>query len=109
MTYSMEKLLDLVIAENASDLHLVVDKEPIVRLHGQLLSAGKAKLTSEDTLRMFKEIAPEKKHNDLEEHGGSEFSYAYGDKARFRVSAYLDRGKPAVAIPSHSHEDSIPR
>ena len=36
MSYSMSDLLQLVVAENASDLHIRVGAPPVIRVHGIL-------------------------------------------------------------------------
>ncbi|MFA4985534.1 MAG: type IV pilus twitching motility protein PilT [Candidatus Brocadiia bacterium] len=98
MAYSIHSLLDLVVRQNASDLHLVVHREPTLRLHGSLFIAGKNQLTREDTDAMAKELCDEAKYKSLNETGGAEFSYDLSGKARFRVSIYKERGNISLAI-----------
>ena len=45
----MEDLLRLVIDEGGSDLHLSVGSPPAVRLRGELVKLGLARLTPDDT------------------------------------------------------------
>jgi twitching motility protein PilT len=94
----MEKLLDVVVDQNASDLHLVVKREPVVRIDGKLRTLKTKVLTPDDTMTLMKSITPERNQQELQEVGGTDFSFAYGDKARFRVSCYKDRGTVAVAM-----------
>jgi len=94
----MEKLLDVVIDQNGSDLHLVVGREPVVRIDGKLRTLKTKVLTPDDTVDLMKSITPERNQQELQEVGGADFSFAYGDKARFRVSCYKDRGTVAVAM-----------
>jgi Tfp pilus assembly protein, pilus retraction ATPase PilT len=94
----MEKLLDVVVDQDASDLHLVVGREPIVRIDGKLHRLKTKMLNPDDTMALMKSITPERNQQELQEVGGTDFSFAYGDKARFRVSCYKDRGTVAVAM-----------
>ncbi len=98
MGYSLNKLLDLVIEENASDLHIIVGREPVVRLHGRLMPAGSALLTAADARAMVEQLCSEHKRKCFNEEGGAEFSFSYNGRARFRVSVYMERGNPALAI-----------
>ncbi len=98
MPYSINKLLDLTVSEGASDLHLVVNREPTVRLHGKLVVAGSTVLTPAETLKFAQELCSEEKMKRLDERGGAEFSFDFEGKARFRVSAYKERGNVSLAI-----------
>jgi len=94
----IEKLLDVMIDQDASDLHVVVGREPVVRIDGKLRTLKTKVLTPDDTMALMKSITPERNQQELQEVGGADFSFAYGDKARFRVSCYKDRGTVAVAM-----------
>ena len=98
MAYSLNALLDLMIRENASDLHLVVGREPIVRQHGSLLSAGDPHLTPSEIRKLADDICEKGSVVFSHKKGGVEFSFDYNGKARFRVSIYNERGNYALSI-----------
>ena len=50
--FDIKKLLQSVVKHGASDLHLVVGREPIVRQHGSLLSAGDPHLTPSEIRKL---------------------------------------------------------
>jgi twitching motility protein PilT len=100
----IDRLLDTVIKQEASDLHLTVGKPPTVRLSGRLVELKTKILEPDDTLALMKSISPEKAQNELQEEGGSDFGFAYGDmadeerSARFRVSIFRQRGDVALVL-----------
>jgi len=92
MSISMTELLQLVVDEEASDLHVEVDAPPMIRVHGELTPLEVDHLTAEDTERMVKSIASDAHMRTIQEFGSVDFGFAFGDQARFRVSAFKQRG-----------------
>lgn len=100
----MSDLLQLVVDENASDLHLRVGVPPILRIHGQLTPLDADNLRPEDTERLMKSIISEDHTQRVREQGGTDFGFGFGDVARFRVSVFKERGQIGIVlrlIPSH--------
>jgi len=94
----IEKLLQTVIERDASDLHLVVGRPPTLRRHGRLVSLKTQVLTPEDTVGLMKSITPDRSQQELDESGTSDFGFAYGDRARFRVSVFRQKGHISMAL-----------
>jgi twitching motility protein PilT len=92
----IDRLLDTVVKLGASDLHLTVGRPPTIRLHGNLRSLQTKVLDSEDMVSLMKAITPERNQQELQEEGGSDFGFAYGEAARFRVSVFRQRGDLAI-------------
>ncbi|MBI1882681.1 MAG: type IV pilus twitching motility protein PilT [Chlamydiae bacterium] len=88
----ISELLEIVVDENASDLHLSVGTPPHVRLNGRLLPLEMDALRGEDTERLIRGIASEEHWEKLRKMGGSDFGFTFSDKARFRVSIYKQKG-----------------
>ncbi len=95
---NIDRLLDTVIKQGASDLHLTVDLPPTLRLNGRLRALKTKVLTVEDTTSLMKSIAPERAQQELQEEGTCDFGFAYGDAARFRVSIFRQRGNIAIVL-----------
>ena len=98
---NIDRLLDTVIREKVSDLHLTTGKPPTVRMRGHMVELKTKKLEPDDTAALMKSISPERAQNELQEVGGSDFGFAYenGDlKARFRVSIFKQRGDIALVL-----------
>src|SRR5467141_1399666 len=92
MSYSMSDLLQLVVAEGSSDLHLRVGVPPVIRLHGVLHRVEGPPLRPEDTEELMRSITSEDHIQRVRERGGADFGFAFGDLARFRVSIFKERG-----------------
>jgi len=97
-TLLMDKLLQTVVNTGASDLHITVGQPPVIRLHGRMRRLETKELEGEDTVSLMKQIAPERCQQQLQEVGGSDFGFAFGDQARFRVSLFKQRGKVAMVL-----------
>ena len=87
----MAELLQFVVDEGVSDLHLEVGVPPVVRLHGDMTQMNLPPLTAEDTERLVKSIASEVHIQKIQEVGSADFGFAFGDQARFRVSAFKQK------------------
>ncbi len=98
MTVEMSDLLDLVVEEGASDLHLAVNSPPVLRVHGDLVPLETETLTADDTERLMKNIISEQDEQKVRQHGGTDFGFAFSDKARFRVSVFRQRGVIGIVM-----------
>jgi len=94
----IDRLLDTVVRTGASDLHLTVDRPPTIRLHGGLRNLQTKILESDDMVSLMKSITPERNQQELSEMGGTDFGFAYGEAARFRVSIFKQRGDLAMVL-----------
>jgi len=88
----MSDLLQLVVSENASDLHIRVGAPPVIRVHGVLHRVEGPVLRPEDTEELVQSITSEERIQEVREHGGSDFGFAFGELARFRVSVFKEKG-----------------
>jgi len=95
-TMQIDRLLDTVVKHGASDLHLTVGRPPTIRLHGHLQNLKTKVIDSDDMVGLMKAITPERNQQELQEEGGSDFGFAYGEAARFRVSVFRQRGDLAI-------------
>jgi twitching motility protein PilT len=97
-TVQIDRLLDTVIRQNASDLHLSVGRPPTLRLHGKLRSLATKVLDSDDMVSLMKSITPERSQQELQEEGSCDFGFAYGTEARFRVAIFKQRGDVTIVL-----------
>ena len=95
-TIQIDRLLDTVVKLGASDLHVTVGRRPVIRHHGHLKDLQTKVLDSDDMVSLMKSITPERNQQELQEEGGTDFGFAYGDAARFRVSVFRQRGDIAM-------------
>jgi len=97
-TLHIDRLLETCIKRGASDLHLSVGRPPSLRLHGRLRSLETKVLEPEDTLALMKSITPERCQQELQEEGGTDFGFSYGDAGRFRVSVFHQKGNTSIVL-----------
>src|SRR5512146_495732 len=98
MSYSMSDLLQLVVSENAADLHLRVGVPPVIRLHGVLHRVEGPALKPEDTEELMRSITSEDHIQQCRERGGADFGFAFGELARFRVSVFKEKGNFGIVL-----------
>jgi len=97
----LETLIDTVVAEGASDLHISVGNHPLIRVHGSLIPLLKMPVyQKEDVLGVISEILAEEQNTLFLSEQEADFSYAPKNKTnlRFRGNAYFQRGTPGVAL-----------
>jgi twitching motility protein PilT len=87
-----------VVDEGATDLHIRVGVPPVIRLHGRLVHMDLPSLVPEDTEHLMKAITSEAHIQKVREQGGTDFGFAYGDAARFRVSVFKERGNFGLVL-----------
>jgi twitching motility protein PilT len=97
-TILIDKLLHTVVNKDASDLHIAVGQPPVIRLHGHLRALETKVLEPEDTVALMKSITPERCQTELQEVGGTDFGFAFGDAARFRVAVFKQRGNIGMVL-----------
>ncbi len=88
----MNELLSIVVERNASDLHLTVDSPPVLRIDGRLDVLDFQPLMADDTVELMKSITSAAQQQKIQERGGTDFGFAFGDLARFRVSVFKQKG-----------------
>ena len=98
MSYQMSDLLQLMVSEGAADLHIRVNIPPVIRLHGILHRVEGPVLKPEDTEELMRSITSEDHIQQIREKGGADFGFAFGELARFRVSAFKEKGNFALVL-----------
>ena len=98
MGYSMSDLLQLVVSEGSSDLHIRVGTPPTIRVHGILHRVEGPVLQPEDTEELMRSITSEDHIQGVRERGGADFGFAFGDMARFRVSVFKEKGNFGLVL-----------
>jgi len=98
----LEKFLFQVLETDASDLHLVAGKPPIIRVDSYLLPLqDHGILDGEKIESIVLPILTD--FQKLDKKRQVDFSYAFKDRARFRINVYYQKGTLAAAfrhIPS---------
>ncbi|MBW7905995.1 MAG: type IV pilus twitching motility protein PilT [Phycisphaerae bacterium] len=97
-TVHIDRLLETCIRVNASDIHLHVGRPPVLRMDGRLRSLETKVLEPDDTVALMKSVTPERNQQEFQEEGGTDFGFAFGDKGRFRVSVFRQKGHVSMVL-----------
>ena len=95
----IETLLEECVKRNASDLHIQVGLPPILRVDGALIPiAGLSVLNEEAIQKLVFSTLDSEQREVLSKDKEFDYSFAFGDMARFRVNAFQERGNLAAAF-----------
>jgi twitching motility protein PilT len=97
-TILIDKLLHATVKQGASDLHLAVGQPPVLRLSGRMQKLKTKVLEPEDTMALMKSITPERCQQEFQETGSTDFGFAFGEAARFRVSIFRQKGNVGLVL-----------
>ncbi|MBW8781443.1 MAG: type IV pilus twitching motility protein PilT [Verrucomicrobia bacterium] len=98
MSYEMNDLLELVVDQGASDLHIQVGQPPTLRLSGSMVPIEGPALTPADTEKLMLSITPDNHQQSVKLNGGADFGFAFLEKARFRVSVLKAKGNYGLVL-----------
>jgi len=96
--FDYKAVLQNMIQNNASDLHLKVGRPPTLRVDGQMISLDSEPLKQEDLRSLAEQIMAPKNIKEFSELKESDFALAVPGIGRFRVNAYQQRGTIAYAF-----------
>lgn len=98
-TIKIETLLEECIRRKASDLHIQYGIPPILRVDGALIPVPNTPALTEDALQnlIFATMDEDQKKIYVKDKE-FDYSFSFGDIARFRVNAFTERGKMAAAF-----------
>ena len=91
----LEKLLETTIREQASDLHLSPGHPPLIRVAGKLIPLLKYKKIEEAD---FLGLMTQEQLKRLQQEREIDFSYNFGQTARFRVNVFFQKGEISCAL-----------
>jgi len=97
-TVHIDRLLETVIRVSGSDIHLHVGRPPVLRIDGRLRTLETKSLEPDDTVALMKSVTPERNQQELQEEGGTDYGFAFGDKGRFRVSVFRQKGNISMVL-----------
>ncbi len=95
----LKDLMDIVVAENGSDLHFSVGSHPIIRVTGSLVPLVRLPILTEQDVEGFAKVLMSKAR--YEEYVASlemDFSYGHSNGIRFRGNAFYQNGTMAIAL-----------
>jgi twitching motility protein PilT len=100
----IDRLFQMMLARDGSDLHLLQGQPPKIREHGHIAVLGdEPVLTEESLVDLLKEICPGGRWRNYTQSGDLDFAYAMGTEARFRANYFrhqLGHGAVFRVIPT---------
>lgn len=91
-------LLDKMVKEDSSDLHLKVGIPPVYRINGRLVAFEEISLSPEDLKQISLQLMTKQQLEIFAKRKELDFSVGIAGVSRFRVNLYLQRGSIAVAM-----------
>ncbi len=96
---TLEELIQTVIRQGGSDLHIGVGRVPAIRLNGELIFLMKhPKLTKEDMTGMLSLLLDKKRLDKFMSSQEVDFSYDFQGQARLRGNAFFQQGVISIAL-----------
>ena len=95
---SLRELLEIMVKQNASDLHITVGTPPQIRVDGKLVKTDLDLLTPEDTKKLAYTVMNEKQRLKFEENSELDLSFGVEQLSRFRCNIFMQRGNVAMAL-----------
>ncbi|MDO8498458.1 MAG: type IV pilus twitching motility protein PilT [bacterium] len=96
---NINQLLELTIARNASDLHLVVGYPPMLRIHGELVPvAGSPVLTQAEVASLVVTVLNPEQKQVYDQNLELDLAISFQGKARFRINIFQQQGYMCAAL-----------
>ena len=105
--HRLNRLLQELVARGGSDLLLVCDVPPSLRVRGVVRSVGEAPLRGEEIEQMVLPALAPYAANAYRQNGIADVSYRAVNVGRFRVNLHRERGRAAATI--RALPASVPR
>jgi len=95
---NLRDLLQEMIEQNASDLHITAGVPPMLRVDGVMLKTSNAVVTPEVSKQIAYSVLTEEQQKRFENEKELDFSFGIQGLSRFRANVYQQRGVTSVAI-----------
>lgn len=95
----LSELVDIVVKEDASDLHLSEGKLPTIRVSNFLIPLAKMQPSTREQMEGFLSILlTEMNKKEFTENKETNFAYTNSGSKRFRCNTYMSLGKISIAM-----------
>ncbi|HVY35786.1 MAG TPA: PilT/PilU family type 4a pilus ATPase, partial [Candidatus Paceibacterota bacterium] len=103
-----EELIDILIREDGSDLHLSAERSPAIRVNGELsFLLNHPPLSQEDMTGVLREILTPEQYKRFQDTQELDFSYHYQGTTRLRGNAFIQQGKFCAAFRLIPHVKTL--
>jgi twitching motility protein PilT len=104
--FNFKAILQEMIRNNASDLHLKVGRPPTLRVQGTLAPMVHPAMRPEDLKSLAEQVMTPRQVKEFAENKEADFAIGVPGIGRFRVNVYQQRGTIAYALRSIPYQTS---
>jgi twitching motility protein PilT len=109
MEPQIEELMEELVKQKGSDLHLSAGHQPYGRFNGELRPMRQQALSEEVCNRMILSMLSASQRQQLEQTWELDCGYALRDLARFRINVFSQRGSFAASMRALNSQVPTPR
>ncbi|MCK4396375.1 PilT/PilU family type 4a pilus ATPase [candidate division WOR-3 bacterium] len=95
---NLKNLLERMVKEESSDLHLKAGSPPVLRIDGRLRVIKEEPLSPEELRKTAQQIMTKDQQEEFIRTKELDFAIGVSGLARFRVNVYMQRGSVAIAM-----------
>ncbi len=102
--FNFKSVLQRMVQQGASDLHLKVGRPPMLRVNGDLITLDQSAVKADELKSLAEQTMTPKQIKEFTENKEADFAIGVPGIGRFRVSVYQQRGTIAYAmraVPYH--------
>src|SRR3989339_776740 len=89
---NIEKLLEITVRKGASDLHLLAEQQPALRIHGEIEPIDLPKLSSDEISKILFSTLSRQQIKQFEHEKELDYGLQFDSENRFRVNLHQQRG-----------------
>jgi len=94
----MRQLMEYMIEQNATDLHITANEHPYLRVNGSVVRSELPVVTAEECEKLFFSLLTEEEDKILKEEKTVDLAYGEDELGRVRINLYMQRGALAAAV-----------
>ena len=84
----IDQFLQIVVRQNASDLHIAEGQPPKIRTHGDIMAIRSEPISHDEATRMLSEVCGKHNWEIFQKHGDLDFAYQMDEQSRFRANYF---------------------
>jgi len=84
----IDQFLQIVVRQDASDLHIAEGQPPKIRTHGDIMAIRAEPISHDEVTRMLSEVCGKHNWEIFQKHGDLDFAYQMDEQSRFRINYF---------------------
>jgi twitching motility protein PilT len=94
----IDQFLQIVVRQEASDLHIAEGEPPKIRIHGDIMAIRDEPISHDEATQLLSEICGPHDWEIFEQHGDLDFAYQMDEHSRFRTNYFKQSEGYAAAF-----------